>query len=106
MLALATGTVAAVAAVMGIAESGATPSLPQADSPIQHVVVIFDENVSFDHYFGTYPTAANPQDESQFEALPGTPNVNGLNTTLLDANPNEFNPQRLDPSQALTCDQN
>ena len=23
---------------------------------IQHIVVIFQENVSFDHYFGTYPT--------------------------------------------------
>jgi phospholipase C len=26
---------------------------------IKHVVVIFDENISFDHYFGTYPNAAN-----------------------------------------------
>ena len=25
--------------------------------PIKHLVVIFDENVSFDHYFGTYPFA-------------------------------------------------
>ena len=24
-------------------------------TPIKHLVVIFDENVSFDHYFGTYP---------------------------------------------------
>jgi len=24
---------------------------------IKHVVVIFQENVSFDHYFGTYPHA-------------------------------------------------
>jgi phospholipase C len=28
-------------------------------TPIQHVVVIFQENVSFDHYFATYPFAAN-----------------------------------------------
>ncbi len=28
-------------------------------TPIKHVVVLFDENVSFDHYFGTYPFAAN-----------------------------------------------
>ena len=28
-------------------------------SPIEHLVVIFQENVSFDHYFGTYPNAAN-----------------------------------------------
>ena len=26
-----------------------------AATPIKHVVVIFQENVSFDHYFGTYP---------------------------------------------------
>jgi len=24
-------------------------------TPIKHLVVIFDENISFDHYFGTYP---------------------------------------------------
>jgi phospholipase C len=29
-------------------------------TPIEHIVVIFQENVSFDHYFGTYPTALNP----------------------------------------------
>ena len=28
-------------------------------TPIKHLVVIFQENVSFDHYFGTYPNAAN-----------------------------------------------
>ncbi|MGH3208528.1 MAG: alkaline phosphatase family protein, partial [Trebonia sp.] len=28
-------------------------------TPIKHIVTIFDENVSFDHYFGTYPYAAN-----------------------------------------------
>ena len=28
-------------------------------TPIQHLVVIFQENVSFDHYFGTYPNATN-----------------------------------------------
>lgn len=29
-------------------------------TPIKHVVVIFQENVSFDHYFATYPVAAIP----------------------------------------------
>ena len=28
-------------------------------TPIQHLVVIFQENISFDHYFGTYPNALN-----------------------------------------------
>ena len=84
-------------------------------TPIKHVVVIFDENVSFDHYFGTYPHAANTAGTTPFTAKPGTPTVNGLYTTitskgpvgpLLTDNPNEFNPQRLTPSEALTSDQN
>ena len=76
-------------------------------TPIKHVVVLFDENISFDHYFGTYPYAQNqPGETSTFHALPNTPSVNGLNNTLLTANPNLNNPQRLSPDQALTCDQN
>jgi phospholipase C len=74
-------------------------------TPIKHVVVLFDENISFDHYFGTYPNAANT-DGSPFHAKPGTPKINGLTKSLLTKNPNEFNPERLSPSQALTCDQN
>ncbi len=41
----------------------AGPSAPATTTPINHVVVIFQENVSFDHYFGTYPNATNPQGE-------------------------------------------
>ncbi|HUZ39116.1 MAG TPA: alkaline phosphatase family protein [Streptosporangiaceae bacterium] len=74
-------------------------------TPIQHLVVIFQENVSFDHYFGTYPHAANT-DGNPFHALPQTPDVNGLTPALLTASPNSANPQRLTPAQALTCDQN
>jgi phospholipase C len=29
-------------------------------TPIKHIVVIPQEDISFDHYFGTYPNAANP----------------------------------------------
>jgi phospholipase C len=74
-------------------------------TPIQHLVVIFQENVSFDHYFATYPNAANPSGEPKFTALPGTPTVNGLTGVLLTNNPNSANPFRLDRSQAVTCDQ-
>ena len=73
-------------------------------TPIQHVVVIFDENISFDHYFGTYPYATNT-DGTTFHAKAGTPTVNGLTSSLLTDNPNGSNPTRLSPSQALTCDQ-
>jgi phospholipase C len=74
-------------------------------TPIKHVVVIFDENVSFDHYFGTYPNAANT-DGTPFQAAPHTPKVNGLSADLLNHNPNLFNPARLSRAQAMTCDQN
>jgi len=82
-------------------------------TPIQHLVVIFQENVSFDHYFGTYPNAANPSGERQFHARPGTPTVNGYSPALLNNNPNlnpangagATNPFRLDPGQAVTADQ-
>jgi len=90
-----------------VAATAAVASGAQTTTPIKHVVVLFDENVSFDHYFGTYPYAQNqPGETSQFHALPNTPTVNGLNNTLLTANPNLNNPQRLSPGQALTCDQN
>ncbi|HKD97911.1 MAG TPA: alkaline phosphatase family protein [Micromonosporaceae bacterium] len=73
-------------------------------TPIKHVVVIFDENISFDHYFGTYPNAANT-DGTPFHAAKHTPQVNGLSPQLLNNNPNLFNPTRLTHGQALTCDQ-
>ncbi|WKB35163.1 alkaline phosphatase family protein [Terrilactibacillus sp. S3-3] len=74
-------------------------------TPIKHVVVIFQENVSFDHYFATYPNAQNPKGEPPFHAKANTPTVNGLSASLLTNNPNEANPQqRLDRSQAVTAD--
>jgi phospholipase C len=96
-------------------------------TPIRHVVEIFQENVSFDHYFGTYPKAAN-SDGQPFHAMPGTPAVDGLtpatssslppslrhSANLLTSNPNAAPPQRLDSTATglaggaggqLTCDQ-
>lgn len=80
-------------------------------TPIKHVVVIFQENVSFDHYFATYPNATNPPNEPAFNAAPGTPTVNGLTGSMLTNNPNELvtgnpqdNPARLDRTEPVTCD--
>ena len=109
-VAAAGAAVAVGAAAIGLSVSSASPSttaaLPKASTPIKHVVVLFDENISFDHYFGTYPHATNPPNEPKFKPLPGTPNVNGLGNTLLTANPNSDLPARLDRTQAVTCDQN
>ena len=93
-----------------------TPAAMASDvktaTPIKHIVIIFGENISFDHYFGTYPNALNPSHEPPFHALPNTPTVNGLSNALLNNNPNlnpangsgAANPFRLDRSQAFTQD--
>jgi phospholipase C len=106
---------------MTLFAQGASPVLaasPQdalpTSTPIKHVVVIFGENESFDHYFGTYPNATNPAGEPAFTAAPNTPAVNGLTPALLNNNPNlntangtgAANPFRLDRSQAHTSSQN
>jgi len=75
-------------------------------TPITHLVVIFQENVSFDHYFATYPHAANPAGEPAFTASSATPSINGLSGALMQHNPNAASPFRLDRAQALTCDMN
>ena len=80
-------------------------------TPIKHLVVIFDENNSFDHYFATYPNALPNLDGSVYFGKPkdDTPLINGLTPTLLTNNPNSLtgaggsNPFRLDRSQAATC---
>ncbi|HWZ48497.1 MAG TPA: alkaline phosphatase family protein [Herbaspirillum sp.] len=73
-------------------------------TPIKHLVVLFQENISFDHYFGTYPNVtAKPGEPTVFTARPGTPRVNGLTAALLEHNPNSANPMRLDRSDAHTC---
>jgi len=60
------------------------------------VVVIFQENVSFDHYFASYPTAMNPGGEPFFEAQDDHADVNGLTGVLLSNNPN-FNTRPTNP---------
>jgi phospholipase C len=113
---LGAGALASVAVLAVVTGSAATTAdaqplnlfpahwIPTA-TPIKHVVVIFGENISFDHYFGTYPNAANT-DGTPFQAAHGTPKVNGLDHRLLTDNPNAYNPKRLTHEQALTCDQN
>jgi phospholipase C len=77
-------------------------------TPIRHLVIIFQENVSFDHYFGTYPNATPNKDGSVYftGARPGTQRVNNLVAAgLLTNNPNGVNPFRIDRSKPNTCDQ-
>ncbi|MGO9832786.1 MAG: alkaline phosphatase family protein [Polyangiaceae bacterium] len=96
---------------------------------IKHLIVIFNENNSFDHYYGTYPQAQNNAGEPTFTAAPGTPIPNNLiqplnvqsgftpitGVNLLTSNPttqntgngsNAINPFRLAPAYAETSSQN
>src|ERR1700720_3066436 len=78
-------------------------------TPIKHVVVIFQENVSFDHYFGTYPNAQKNTDGARYfrGAKENMPRANTLESAgLLTNNPNGVHPFRIDRSNANTCDEN
>ncbi len=97
--------------------SATTAAQLKTKTPIKHLVVVFNENRSFDHYFGTYPNALNPEGEPVFEPAKNTQrDINNLLTSpaLLDNNPNlnpangtgAANPFRLDRTQANTADQN
>src|SRR5579871_6217055 len=92
------------------------PNTLKTKTPIKHLVVVFNENISFDHYFGTYPNALNPEGEPVFEPAKNTQrDINNLlsNPALLTSNPNlntangtgASNPFRLDRTQANTADQ-
>jgi|HubBroStandDraft_1064217.scaffolds.fasta_scaffold50126_2 phospholipase C len=126
---------AALCAALAVVGTFPTPTFsqePATRTPVKHVIVIFNENISFDHYFGTYPFAQNNPGETPFRTFFGGP-ANDLLTplnpnffflpeftaNLLKNNPNgpngsgetfngasAANPFRLAPSQAATADQN
>src|ERR1700758_4733407 len=118
---------ALLTAGLAVDPSIASAQTPTA-TPITHLVVIFGENISFDHYFGTYPNAQNNKGEPPFVAAQNTPTPNNLKTPLdptksfapitgvdlIGANPNASNtangagmtnPFRFGPTQAATSDQ-
>ena len=73
-------------------------------TPIKHIVVIYQENRAFDHYFGTYPHAENKKGETKFFARKHTPSVNGLSFPFVTNNQNLVQPFRLSPKQVNTSD--
>jgi phospholipase C len=88
-LGLVSALALAVAAASAVADDrhGRDSDDARTATPIKHVVVIFQENVSFDHYFGTYPKAMNLAGETPFAASQHTPKVNNL-VNPLDVNHN------------------
>jgi phospholipase C len=116
LLAAGAADAATTGATAAAGTSGPGPQeTAKTATPIKHLVIIFNENVSFDHYFATYPKATNPPGEPRFVAAAKTPRSNNLaNANLLAQNPNT-NPEngpdaappfRLDRTQASTADQN
>jgi len=99
-----------VAAFVPIRDLRAVDESPRFDqattTPIRHLVVVFQENVPFDRYFGVYPKALNLPGEPPFVAKPDTPTVNGLTEQLLTNNPNAHNPKRLPRTQRNVCGSN
>src|SRR5512144_1837061 len=93
--------IAAAAAAVAAAWTGTiltaqtTPAGVTTRTPIKHVVVLFQENRPFDHYFGTYPRAENRSGETPFYAKGNTPSVNGYTYDLLHNNPNLVQPFRV-----------
>ena len=71
LAALAASACAAAITAVTVTSNSSRPVTPSAAAVIQHVVVIFQENVSFDHYFATYPHAENLPGETPFTPLPG-----------------------------------
>ena len=64
--------------IVSVAAASTTSTTISTVTPIKHLIVIFQENVAFDHYFATYPNAANPPGEPAFSHSPYTPPINGL----------------------------
>ena len=80
----------ATATVTALADDRDRDDQAVTRTPIKHLIVIFQENISYDHYFGTYPNAQNNPGETPFKAKRHTPVNNNL-LTPLDVN-NGFTP--------------
>ena len=109
-VALCAAAAATTSLVPGVAQAATT-------TPIEHVVVIYSENISFDHYFGTYPNALNKdgeklqgsdKDAPKFTAKKDTPKAKNLENdgVMGNKNPNSVKPFRIGPDHAVTTDQN
>jgi phospholipase C len=97
VIAVAAAVAATLASACAAAVGAKDRDKQTTATPVEHLVVIFQENVSFDHYFATYPNAVNPTGEPAFRSAPHTPSVNGLTPALLTHNPNTANSHPAEP---------
>jgi phospholipase C len=66
---LFSGFLTSMIAVPGTAAGNSAIPTTTTSTPVKHLVIIFQENVSFDHYFGTYPHATNGANGSKILLL-------------------------------------
>ncbi len=106
-LVTAAGALALIgASVPALASAPPRPHDAGTSTPIKHLVVLYQENVSFDHYFGTYPRRRTRLASRGSRRARTRLSVGGLNASLLAPNnPNSVQPFRLSRAQAQTCDQ-
>jgi len=93
-------------AACGGGGSGGGGGGSQTASKIEHVIVVIQENISFDNYFGTYcqaPTGSNPtctQGPGCCEAAPATDPGSGATPLLLD----DTQHGAFDPDHTADCE--
>jgi phospholipase C len=63
------GVALSIPAAAGAAQVTGHHGAGGTTTPIKHLVVIFQENISFDHYFGTYPRRRTPRDSRSMPPL-------------------------------------
>lgn len=81
-------------------------SSSKTETPIHYLVIIYQENRTFDHYFATYPYAQNNPGETRFKRRKNTPTINGLSRPLKHLNQNLAQPFRLSPQIAAEDENN
>ena len=81
------------------------PDKLETTTPIKHIVVLFQENISFDHYFGTYPHAANLPGETKWTAAKGHAQCQRPGPGPAHPQPKRVQSGSAQCQKALTCDQ-
>ena len=103
---LISAAAAVLAAAGALTVAHAQPAAPpDSNTPIKHVVVIFDENESFDHYFGTYPDGDQPGRRPAVHGRRRHARGQRAHAGAADREPQHANP-RGSRCSAVACDQN
>src|SRR6266568_7365412 len=89
-----------LAIALGSAVGLTSPALAQGDdgegdTPIQHTIIVYQENISFDHYFGTFGHGSNgiPAGVQLYHTTPDGTQLGPFTSFRLDGT-----------AQATTCD--